>query len=216
MQITEVNGRACLAGVPLACPNDRKPLTLTAGVLRCPDRHEYPLVGDVAVMFNGEIPDSHPYFEESRQASRTTPADQTTNPGADEVDPFVQQEIVKTNGLLYQGVLGGLRRYPIPDIPLPETAGGLRLLDIGCNWGRWSIAASRRGYQAIGIDPGLAAIQAAYRAVPSPRPVARLRRRRRSQSAVPRSRRSTSSSRTPCCSTSRRTMPRPASGRRRA
>src|SRR5205085_127564 len=84
-------------------------------------------------------------------------------PGSGEVDPFVQQEIVKTNGLLYTGVLGGLRRYPIPEIPLPKTTDGLRLLDIGCNWGRWSIAAGRRGYQAIGIDPGMAAIEAANR-----------------------------------------------------
>ena len=110
--------------------------------------------------------DSHPYFDESRRAGETasdghTPA--PTSPGVEEVDPFVQQEIVKTNGILYKGVLGGLRRYPIPAIPLPDTTEPLRLLDVGCNWGRWSIAASARGYQAIGIDPGIAGVQAAYR-----------------------------------------------------
>jgi SAM-dependent methyltransferase len=136
-------------------------------MLRCPDRHEYPIVGDIAVLLRRDIPDTHPYFEESRRAGEhahdrgegvaAQPA------GADEVDPFVQQEIVKTNGILYRGVLGGLRRYPIPTFPLPDTADGLRLLDVGCNWGRWSIAASRRGYKVIGIDPGIAGVQAAYR-----------------------------------------------------
>jgi SAM-dependent methyltransferase len=166
LKVTEVEGRACLAGVPLACPNDKKPLALDAGLLRCPNHHEYPLVGGIPVLLNRDLADSHPYFDESRRASETAGNGQTpasASPGADEVDPFVQQEIVKTNGILYKGVLGGLRRYPIPEIPLPHTTERLRLLDIGCNWGRWSIAASTRGYQAIGIDPGIAGVQAAYR-----------------------------------------------------
>jgi SAM-dependent methyltransferase len=155
-----------MAGVPLACPNDKSPLTLEAGALRCSEQHTFPLVGDIPVVFNREMSDSHPYFEESRRAAQAGGAtDSSAAPGADpdQVDPFVQQEIVKTNGLLYAGVLGGLRRYPIPEIPLPETTQGLRLLDVGCNWGRWTIAASRRGYQAIGIDPGIQAVQAASR-----------------------------------------------------
>ncbi len=164
LNVTEVEGRACLGSVPLACPSDHGPLRVTAGVLRCPSQHDYPLVGGIAVLLSGDRPDSHPYFEESRRAARGDQPREPAGAGADEVDPFVQQEIVKTNGLLYQGVLGGLRRYPIPEIPLPDTTDGLRLLDIGCNWGRWSIAASRRGYRAIGIDPGIAAVQAAYRA----------------------------------------------------
>lgn len=166
IKVTEVDGRACLAGIPLACPRDRGPLALASGALRCPAQHTYPLVGDIAVLLSGDLPDSHPYFEESRRAAADEREGRSAEPaslGDDQVDPFVQQEIVKTNGILYKGVLGGLRRYPIPEIPLPDTTAGLRLLDVGCNWGRWSIAASRRGYQAIGIDPGIAGIQAATR-----------------------------------------------------
>ena len=166
VKVTEIDGKACLAGVPLACPADRQSLSLAPGLLRCSAGHEYPLVGGVAVLFNPDIPDTHPYFEDSRragQSAREGGEPQPAAPGADEVDPFVQQEIVKTNGILYNGVLGGLRRYPIPDFPLPDTTAGLRLLDVGCNWGRWSISASRHGYQAIGIDPGIAGVQAAYR-----------------------------------------------------
>jgi SAM-dependent methyltransferase len=37
------------------------------------------------------------------------------------------------------------------------------LLDVGCNWGRWSIAAARAGYRVVGIDPSLGAIAAARR-----------------------------------------------------
>jgi ubiquinone/menaquinone biosynthesis C-methylase UbiE len=37
------------------------------------------------------------------------------------------------------------------------------LLDVGCGWGRWCISAARKGYTAIGIDPGLDSILAARR-----------------------------------------------------
>jgi len=37
------------------------------------------------------------------------------------------------------------------------------LLDIGCNWGRWSISAARAGYRAVGVDPSFEAIVAARR-----------------------------------------------------
>ncbi|HEV8686277.1 MAG TPA: class I SAM-dependent methyltransferase, partial [Gaiellaceae bacterium] len=53
-------------------------------------------------------------------------------------------------------------RYPIPDFPLQRGDGEL-LLDIGCNWGRWTIAAAQRGYRPIGIDPSFEAIVAARR-----------------------------------------------------
>ena len=44
-----------------------------------------------------------------------------------------------------------------------RAANGELLLDIGCNWGRWTIAAAQRGYRPIGIDPSFEAIVAARR-----------------------------------------------------
>jgi SAM-dependent methyltransferase len=165
--ITEVEGRAALDGIPLACPNDKQPLSVTEGALQCPRQHRYPLVGDIPILLDQEVPDSHPYFEESRRAAQASgngaSPDATSAPSAESVDPFVQQEIVKTNGILYRGVLGQLRRYPIPNIPLPRASAGESLLDVGCNWGRWSMAADQHGYRTIGIDPGIAGVQAAYR-----------------------------------------------------
>ena len=52
---------------------------------------------------------------------------------------------------------------------LAGRTGGTRLLDIGCSWGRWSLAAAARGYDAVGIDPSLGAIMAA-RTPPAPTP----------------------------------------------
>ena len=78
------------------------------------------------------------------------------------IDAFVQQAIAATNGLMYRSIIGKLTEYPIPKLILPKGDGDC-FLDIGCNWGRWSIAAAKLGYKAVGIDPSLDAICAAYR-----------------------------------------------------
>lgn len=161
------DGSASLGGVKLVCPIDKQRLEASATELVCPNQHRYARVGGVAVLLRPDVADSHPYFGESRlsakERARADRGPEAASAGSqDAIDPFVQQEIVKTNGILYRKALGALTRYPIPSIPLPEVSGA-RLLDIGCNWGRWTIAASRRGYSAIGVDPGLAAVEAAYR-----------------------------------------------------
>jgi SAM-dependent methyltransferase/uncharacterized protein YbaR (Trm112 family) len=162
------SAEARVCGIALVCPRDRGPLTAAPGELRCAAGHRYPVVGGVPVLLRDDIPDTHPYFEESRHAggaASPAPAAPTTGQATGQptgIDPFVQDEIVKTNGILYRGSEGRLTRYPIPRFPL-EDGGAAKLLDIGCNWGRWCMAASRRGFQAVGIDPSLAAVQAGYR-----------------------------------------------------
>jgi SAM-dependent methyltransferase len=74
------------------------------------------------------------------------------------IDQYVSSNLVKTHGTLYRGV--ELTRYPIPDFPL---RGPGRLLDVGSNWGRWTIAAARAGFTPTGIDPNEKAIAAARR-----------------------------------------------------
>ena len=53
-----------------------------------------------------------------------------------------------------------MKRYPIPELRLPD-GDGKRFLDVGCNWGRWTVAAALKGYQPVGIDPCLKAVFAA-------------------------------------------------------
>ncbi len=78
------------------------------------------------------------------------------------IDPVVSFLIAATNGLAYKHLIGKLNGYPLPELRLPP-ANGQMLLDVGCNWGRWSFAAARLGYRAIGIDPSLGAVLAAKR-----------------------------------------------------
>ena len=98
------------------------------------------------------------YFR--KKAKKTSSADKAVNKNG--IDKFVQAEVPYTSGILYFSVQNKLNRYPIPEIRLPQ-GNGERLLDIGCNWGRWSIAAAKKNYQVVGIDPSLEAVLAAKR-----------------------------------------------------
>jgi hypothetical protein len=76
-----------------------------------------------------------------------------------EIDPFVKEVIGATNGALYQHLVGNLTEYPIPALHLP-AGNGRSFLEIGCNWGRWCLAAVQSGYRPVGIDPSLRGIRA--------------------------------------------------------
>lgn len=84
--------------------------------------------------------------------------------GIDAIDPVVSLLIAGTSGTAYLHLVGntGLTAYPIPSIDVPASKGGY-LLDVGCNWGRWCVAATRAGHKAVGIDPSLGAVMAARR-----------------------------------------------------
>ena len=76
------------------------------------------------------------------------------------VDEHVRASLIKTHGNLYRGAR--LTRYPIPPFPLPG-GDGRELLDVGCNWGRWTIAATRAGWRPTGIDLAKKSVGAARR-----------------------------------------------------
>lgn len=165
----------------LVCPRDREPLTQLGSSLRC-SQHEYPIVQGIPVMLlddeeqtlgvaaasikaareNGQRPAEQNYFVDTLGISEDEKAELCRNPTAAGIDPVVKFLVGATCGRLYRPLIGNLTAYPIPELRLPEGRGRL-FLDIGCNWGRWCVAAARSGYQAIGIDPSLGAVLAARR-----------------------------------------------------
>lgn len=65
---------------------------------------------------------------------------------------IVQQQIGATNGIHYVDTIGKLQEYPIPEIPIAKGKPNQLLLDIGCGWGRWLVASSRKNFIPVGID----------------------------------------------------------------
>ncbi len=171
----------------LVCPRDHAPLELDGNVLSCAQGHRYPVVDGIPVLLLAEAEPTLWVATASLERAtahiaRPDPADSdphgipfadTLGIDADErealrrlprqpVDPVVQMSVGKTCGRLYDPLIGRLQRYPIPELRLPPADGEL-LLDVGCNWGRWSIAAARLGYDVVGIDPSLGAVMTARR-----------------------------------------------------
>ena len=149
----------------LVCPRDQSDLRRDGEHLVCAQLHVYPIVAGIPIML---VDDVHQTAPEVTRRSLAATSLRVENPvsqvGPDAVDSYVQAAIVGTNGNLYGRIAGKLPRYPIPEMRLPPPREGARdLLDLGCNWGRWSIAAARRGYRPVGMDPGLESILPARR-----------------------------------------------------
>ena len=173
----------------LACPRDHQDLREENGCLSCASGHAYPVVDGVPIMLLDDVTQTMPIAERSIARAREAEAVRheaddlshslyldtlgivdderrallaLARSGRSPIDPVVAFMIGATGGYMYRHVIGTLASYPIPELRLPP-GGGKALLDIGCNWGRWSIAAARHGYDAVGIDPSLGAIMAAKR-----------------------------------------------------
>lgn len=153
----------------LVCPRDKRELRTDGNNLVCPQNHVYPVVDDIPIMLVEEEEHIHNYITETlekvaeiRVSGTDIKSASNENLKDDEVDEYVQSEIFRTCGNLYTPLFGKLPRYPIPEFRLPK-GNGERLLDVGCNWGRWTIAAAQNNYQPVGIDPSLEAVSAARR-----------------------------------------------------
>jgi SAM-dependent methyltransferase len=154
----------------LVCPRDKRPLELADNTLNCSDGHTYTVVDGIPVMLFDDGNPTHGYIGRSlEQAARVRAGEDLSCVFGNmevkkngEVDDFVQNEVPYTCGTLYFPVQHKLTRYPIPEMHLPD-GDGKRLLDVGCNWGRWTIVAEQKGYRSVGIDPCLDAVLAARR-----------------------------------------------------
>jgi SAM-dependent methyltransferase/uncharacterized protein YbaR (Trm112 family) len=146
----------------LACPRDRSALEARGQTLVCAEGHEYAYPEGIPVLVVEDLEPTQPGYWARPEQIEAVRAAQPPEVEGDEVDPYVAELIIGTHGNLYRHLARGLPRYPIPRFPLPP-GNGERLLDIGCNWGRWSIAAARAGYRVVGIDPSFEAIVAAGR-----------------------------------------------------
>lgn len=154
----------------LACPADHSPLQWDGKRLAGACGHSYPVVDGIPVLLQADVEQTHRSAAVSIDRARS--ADAAANGARPEpvgspdvessptgVHPYVQQVLAATNGIMYRNVTP--TSYPIPDIRLPEASGEQWMLDIGCNWGRWCVAGSRKGYRVVGVDPSLEAVTVA-------------------------------------------------------
>ena len=148
----------------LVCPRDKQDLSHQSDWLSCPSGHRYRIVEGIPILLVSEAEQTH--YEGSRALAIAEDGDLAKLPemqaSRSETDAFVQETIGATNGGLYQHLVGNLTEYPVPEIRLP-AGNGRAFLEIGCNWGRWCLAAAKSGYRPVGIDPSFRGIYSARR-----------------------------------------------------
>ena len=170
----------------LECPRDHSALRVEGGTLCCDHGHRYPVVDGIPVFLLAEKAATIDIAAASLAAAENGTGGplylETLGLSNDErrgiekdwdksskIDAAISYLIGATSGLAYVNLIGRLQDYPIPEIPIDRGNGGL-LLDIGSNWGRWSLAAAHKGWSVIGIDPSLGALMAARRAFSASEP----------------------------------------------
>ena len=98
----------------LACPLDRGNLREQGETLICEQGHVFPVEGGIPIFTDAVRREAVP---KNMEAS-------PRGPGQDgSIDAFVNDWVVNTNGNLYRGARGRLKRYPIPQWPLAPAAG---------------------------------------------------------------------------------------------
>jgi ubiquinone/menaquinone biosynthesis C-methylase UbiE len=135
----------------LACPLDGTKLHQSKGGLACEREHEFAIEEGVPIFAAKPRREFLP--------GNMPPCDIRAD---GQMDRFVNNWIVNTNGNLYWRVRGRLPRYPVPCWPF-EAGEGKMIVDLGCGWGRWCLAASNAGFDPVGVDIHLDAVQAATR-----------------------------------------------------
>src|SRR4051812_45764555 len=138
----------------VVCPRDFSALAPADDEVMCERGHRYRYVHGAPVLLLSEETPTHPEYV-------AAPAEPEPIHAA-RIDPVVQELVLATCGNLYRPLVGRLTAYPITDLALPFGE-ARSFLEVGCNWGRWCVAASRRGYVATGVDPSLRAVLAAKR-----------------------------------------------------
>lgn len=166
----------------LACPRTHAPLSESAGGLVSPAGAIYPVVKGLPILLRDDVEQTIGLARASLDRARGRRIDQRApelfleSLGMSEkekvgvlnlarrpdnlIDPVVSYLVGATNGIAYKHLIGRLDHYPIPSFPL-EGIG--QLLDLGCSWGRWTLAAAKRGFEVVGLDPSLGALMAARR-----------------------------------------------------
>jgi SAM-dependent methyltransferase/uncharacterized protein YbaR (Trm112 family) len=139
----------------LQCPRDQGSLTGATDSLECSEGHRYPVVHGVPVLLRPEVKITKPNYTMERIARNDLPEAEWQPSDTEPVHPAVQKTVGATSGYMYSHLINRLREYPIPEIRLPAAKEEELLLDIGCGWGRWTAAATRRGYSVIGLDPDI-------------------------------------------------------------
>ena len=120
---------------------------------------KYPIIYDIPVMITKEKCEKLKlnYYSDNVQDTILNSNDFKKNEFG--VLKYIKNILIGTSGILYEDI-NEPKRYPLANIPFPKLnkTENHKLLEVGCGWGRWTINASQKGYDSIGIDKSLTSL----------------------------------------------------------
>lgn len=133
----------------IRCPSTGSDLVLDGDTLRNSAGERFPIVDGIPFLIQSErLQPTHSGWSDLIKEN----LDHATNlPVIDDghIEKFLEGMLVPTCGNLYKNIKKGRIPEPIfPDFDKPEGP----MIEIGCNWGRWVLAAARKGIQVVGVD----------------------------------------------------------------
>jgi SAM-dependent methyltransferase len=164
----------------LVDPVERAPLSFAGDRLVARNGANYPIVEGIPVLLRADLPATHRgamrTLKLADMARQGLPIDliaavnlreelkeqirREIAAGSDAAEAVIRRLVPLSNGFGYRDLAPG------HEIPIPQfdaRGHGESLLDIGSSWGRWTIAAARAGFHAVGLDPMLGPLMAAKR-----------------------------------------------------
>jgi 2-polyprenyl-3-methyl-5-hydroxy-6-metoxy-1,4-benzoquinol methylase/uncharacterized protein YbaR (Trm112 family) len=164
----------------LVDPVERQPLSFAADRAVAKNGATYPIVEGIPVLLRADLPPTHGgatrTIKLAAMARNGLPIElvdavnlreelkaqirREIAAGSDAAEAVIRRLVPLSNGFGYRKLLPG-DTIPIPQFP--GRGNGESLIDIGCSWGRWTIAAARAGFRAVGLDPMLGPLLAAKR-----------------------------------------------------
>lgn len=124
----------------LRCPGSGSRLTIEQNFLKSGEGQIYPIIDGIPCLLpqDAKSKSTHSGYDGLlNQNAKIFDAGAVDSKAL--VKNHIREMIVPTCGNLYRGA--NLHRYPIPIFPEVFPAGET-ILDIGCNWGRWSFASA--------------------------------------------------------------------------
>jgi SAM-dependent methyltransferase len=139
----------------LRCPASGQKLEIDGeGLTTIDGSHRYPVVAGIPCLIPASVKPTHAGYARRLDENlrlRSEPFDISDHA----INSYVEAAIVGTGGNLFRGARLNAA-YPIAEFP-----GGFLgdpILDVGCNWGRWTIAGAQAGHRMIGVDTRLRAL----------------------------------------------------------
>src|SRR5262245_50658323 len=132
----------------LRCPVSGQPLRIEGDGLITADRStNYAVIDGIPILLLESAESTHQGYDAVLLDNKDW-AMRARDYGEEDATKFLDGMLVPTCGNLFHGVhLSG--DYPIPDFPqFPKDSA---ILDVGCNWGRWSIAGAKKGCRIVGV-----------------------------------------------------------------